>query len=94
MDSSGHFHPDQTYDGYKAVEALEPSCTECLKKGKQCFHPYNHQSFKCHHCFVGKKPCQNPAALLSNIRQYLWSKNNDPFGRELPVSEAPTPDGT
>ncbi|MBW0490833.1 hypothetical protein O181_030548 [Austropuccinia psidii MF-1] len=28
------------------------------------------------------------------MRRYLWSKKDGPFGKELPVSEAPTPDGT
>ncbi|MBW0494569.1 hypothetical protein O181_034284 [Austropuccinia psidii MF-1] len=32
MASSGHFYPSQTYDGYKAVEVLDPACTECLSK--------------------------------------------------------------
>ncbi|MBW0472089.1 hypothetical protein O181_011804 [Austropuccinia psidii MF-1] len=30
----------------------------------------------------------------SNVRRYLWSKKNGHFGKELPVSEDPTPDGT
>ncbi|MBW0569749.1 hypothetical protein O181_109464 [Austropuccinia psidii MF-1] len=30
MASPGHFNPSQTYDGYKAVEVLDPACTECL----------------------------------------------------------------
>ncbi|MBW0578481.1 hypothetical protein O181_118196 [Austropuccinia psidii MF-1] len=33
MDSSGQFDPSQTYDGYKAVEVLDPACSECLAKG-------------------------------------------------------------
>ncbi|MBW0471471.1 hypothetical protein O181_011186 [Austropuccinia psidii MF-1] len=33
MASSGHFDPSQTYDGYKAVEVLDTSCTECLARG-------------------------------------------------------------
>ncbi|MBW0576378.1 hypothetical protein O181_116093 [Austropuccinia psidii MF-1] len=28
MASSGHFNPSQTYDSYKAVEFLDPACTE------------------------------------------------------------------
>ncbi|MBW0570780.1 hypothetical protein O181_110495 [Austropuccinia psidii MF-1] len=32
MASSGHFDPSQTYDGFRAVEALDPACTECLAK--------------------------------------------------------------
>ncbi|MBW0574246.1 hypothetical protein O181_113961 [Austropuccinia psidii MF-1] len=32
MASSGHFYPSQIYDGYRAVEILDPSCTECLAK--------------------------------------------------------------
>ncbi|MBW0501047.1 hypothetical protein O181_040762 [Austropuccinia psidii MF-1] len=63
MASSGHSNPSQTYDGYKAVEVLDPACTECLAK-----------------------------AL--NVRRYLWSRKDGPFGKEFPVSEAPTPDGT
>ncbi|MBW0561845.1 hypothetical protein O181_101560 [Austropuccinia psidii MF-1] len=57
MASSGHFDPSQTYDGYKAVEVLDPACTECLARGKDCFQHYNPQSSKCHYCFIGKRPC-------------------------------------
>ncbi|MBW0467671.1 hypothetical protein O181_007386 [Austropuccinia psidii MF-1] len=32
--------------------------------------------------------------LASKIKRYLWSKKDGPFGKEFPVSEAPTPDGT
>ncbi|MBW0557691.1 hypothetical protein O181_097406 [Austropuccinia psidii MF-1] len=32
--SSGHFDPTQIYDGYNAVEVLDPACTEFLAKGK------------------------------------------------------------
>ncbi|MBW0551740.1 hypothetical protein O181_091455 [Austropuccinia psidii MF-1] len=63
MASLGHFDPSQTYDGYKAVEVIDPACTECLAKA-------------------------------SNVRRYLWSRKDGPFGKELPVSKAPTPDGT
>ncbi|MBW0568245.1 hypothetical protein O181_107960 [Austropuccinia psidii MF-1] len=44
MASSGHFDPSQTYDGYKAVEILDPACTECLAKGKDCFEHDNPRS--------------------------------------------------
>ncbi|MBW0517595.1 hypothetical protein O181_057310 [Austropuccinia psidii MF-1] len=63
MASSGHFDPYQTYSGYKAVEVLDPACTEFLAKA-------------------------------SNVRRYLWSRKDVPFGKEFSVSEAPTPDGT
>ncbi|MBW0483313.1 hypothetical protein O181_023028 [Austropuccinia psidii MF-1] len=33
MASSGHY-PTQTYDGYKAVEVLDPACTEYLARGR------------------------------------------------------------
>ncbi|MBW0518362.1 hypothetical protein O181_058077 [Austropuccinia psidii MF-1] len=33
MASSGQFDPSQTYDGYRAVEILNPACSECLAKG-------------------------------------------------------------
>ncbi|MBW0472673.1 hypothetical protein O181_012388 [Austropuccinia psidii MF-1] len=92
--SSGHFDPSQIYDGYKAVNPINTACTECLKNGQQCFQNYNPRSSKCHHCFVGKKPCQFPGIPLSNVRQYLWSKKEWKFGRESPVSEALTSDGT
>ncbi|MBW0580974.1 hypothetical protein O181_120689 [Austropuccinia psidii MF-1] len=92
--SSGHFDPGQTYDGYKAVEVLEPSCTEFLAKGKDCFHHFNPKSSKCHFCFVGKKPFCCPGSEASNIRRYLWCQKDGPFGKELPASEGPTPDAT
>ncbi|MBW0499699.1 hypothetical protein O181_039414 [Austropuccinia psidii MF-1] len=94
MASSGHFDPSQIYDGYRAVEILDPSCTECLAKGKDFFQHYNPQSSKCHYCFIGKKPCCRTGVPSSNIRRYLWSRKDGPFGKEFPVSEAPTPDGT
>ncbi|MBW0538742.1 hypothetical protein O181_078457 [Austropuccinia psidii MF-1] len=33
MASSGQFDLSQTYDGYRAVEVLDPACFECLAKG-------------------------------------------------------------
>ncbi|MBW0470144.1 hypothetical protein O181_009859 [Austropuccinia psidii MF-1] len=94
MASSGHFDPSQTYDGYRAVEVLDPACSECLAKGKDRFQHYNSQSSKCHYCFIGKKPCCHTGALSSNLRGFLWSRKDGPYGKEFSVSEAPTPDGT
>ncbi|MBW0573990.1 hypothetical protein O181_113705, partial [Austropuccinia psidii MF-1] len=94
MASSGHFNPSQTYDGYKAVEILDPACTECLARGKDCFQHYNPRSSKCHYFFIGKRPCCCTGVPTSNVRRYLWSRKDGPFGKELPFSEAPTPDGT
>ncbi|MBW0483234.1 hypothetical protein O181_022949, partial [Austropuccinia psidii MF-1] len=93
MASASDFDPGQTYDGYKEVEVLEPACTECLAKGKDCFQNFNPKSSKCHFCFVGKKPCCCSGPLASNIKRVLWSKTDGPFGKEFPVSEAPTPNG-
>ncbi|MBW0552843.1 hypothetical protein O181_092558 [Austropuccinia psidii MF-1] len=92
--SSGHFDPTQTYEGYKALEVLDPACTEILAKGKDCFEHYNPRSSKCHYCFIGKKPCFHTGKQAFNVRRYLWSKKDGPFGKELPVSEAPTLDVT
>ncbi|MBW0521437.1 hypothetical protein O181_061152 [Austropuccinia psidii MF-1] len=92
MASSGDFDPYQTYDGYKAVEVLDPSCTECLARGKDCFQHYNPQYSKCHYFFIGNRPCHRNGAPTSVFRRYLWSRKDGPFGKELPVSEAPTPD--
>ncbi|MBW0588701.1 hypothetical protein O181_128416, partial [Austropuccinia psidii MF-1] len=94
MGSPGHFDPGQIYDGYKAVEVLDPPCTECLAKGKDFFQHFNPKSSKCHFSFVGKKPCCCSGSMASNVRRYLWSKKDWPFGKELPVSEGPTPDTT
>ncbi|MBW0521696.1 hypothetical protein O181_061411 [Austropuccinia psidii MF-1] len=44
MASTGDLDPTQVYDGYKAVEVLDPACTDCLAKGKDCFEHYNHRS--------------------------------------------------
>ncbi|MBW0485731.1 hypothetical protein O181_025446 [Austropuccinia psidii MF-1] len=94
MCTSGHFDPTQTYDGYKEVDVLDPSCTECFAKAKKCFEHYSHRSSKCHYCFIGKKPCRCTGKQVSNVRRYLWSNKDGPFGKELPVSEAPTIDVT
>ncbi|MBW0544851.1 hypothetical protein O181_084566 [Austropuccinia psidii MF-1] len=94
MASSCHFDPTQAYDGYKEVEVLDAACTECLAKGKDCFEHYNPRSLKLHYFFIGKKPCRCTGKQASNTRRYLWSKKDGPFGKEFPVSEAPTLDGT
>ncbi|MBW0479270.1 hypothetical protein O181_018985 [Austropuccinia psidii MF-1] len=41
-----------------------------------------------------EKPCHCTGIPASNVRRYLWSKKDGPFGKELPVLNAPTPDGT
>ncbi|MBW0499738.1 hypothetical protein O181_039453 [Austropuccinia psidii MF-1] len=94
MASCAHIDPSQTYDGYQAVELLDPACTKSLSKGKDCFQHYNPRYSNFYLCFVGKKPCCCTGPLGSNIRRYLWSKNDGPFGKEFLVYEAPTPDGT
>ncbi|MBW0543356.1 hypothetical protein O181_083071 [Austropuccinia psidii MF-1] len=93
MASSGHFDPTQTYYSYKAVELLDPACTKRFAKGTDCFENYNPRSPKCHYCFIGKKPCRRTGKQASNFRRYLCSKKDGPFGKEFPVSEAPTLDG-
>ncbi|MBW0470325.1 hypothetical protein O181_010040 [Austropuccinia psidii MF-1] len=90
--SSGHFDPGQTYDSYKAVEVLDPACTEFLAEGRDYFQHFNPKYSKCHFCFVGKKPCHHPGPMAFNVRRYLWSKKDGPFRKEFPVSEGPTPD--
>ncbi|MBW0589927.1 hypothetical protein O181_129642 [Austropuccinia psidii MF-1] len=92
MASSGHFDPSQTYHGFRAVEVLDPSCTECLANGKDCFQHHNPRLSKCHFCFIGKKPCRHTGATLSNVRRHLWSRKDGPFGQEFPIPEEPTPD--
>ncbi|MBW0558059.1 hypothetical protein O181_097774 [Austropuccinia psidii MF-1] len=94
MSSSGHFDTTQIYDGYKEVEVLDPAFTKCLAKGKDFFEHYNPRYSKCHYCFIGKKLCRCTGKEASNVRSYLWSKKDWPFGKEFPVSEAPTLDGT
>ncbi|MBW0555047.1 hypothetical protein O181_094762 [Austropuccinia psidii MF-1] len=94
MASSGHFDPSQTYDGFRAVDVLDPSCTQCLAKGKDCFQHYNPQSSKCDFCFIGKKPCCCTGVTSSNVRRHLWSRKDGPFGQEFPIPEEPTPDAT
>ncbi|MBW0493483.1 hypothetical protein O181_033198 [Austropuccinia psidii MF-1] len=97
MASSGHFDPGQTYDGYKEVEVLDPSCTGCLAKGKDFFQHFNLKSSKCHFCFVGKKPCFRPEPESSNVRRYLWmtaSRQRDVerwtnVGGPIPVDSRP-----
>ncbi|MBW0496873.1 hypothetical protein O181_036588 [Austropuccinia psidii MF-1] len=94
MGSSRHLDPSQAYEGYKAVEVLDSACTECLAKGKDCFEHYNTMYSKCHYFYIGKNPCHHTRLQASNDRRYLWSRKDEPFKNQLPVSEAPTPDGT
>ncbi|MBW0524890.1 hypothetical protein O181_064605 [Austropuccinia psidii MF-1] len=94
MDSSENFNPSQTYNGYKAVGVLNPPCTESLARGKDCFQHYNPRSSKCHYSFIGKSLFCCTGVPTSNVRRYLCSRKDGPFGKEFPVSEAPTPDGT
>ncbi|MBW0501180.1 hypothetical protein O181_040895 [Austropuccinia psidii MF-1] len=94
MASSGHFDPSPKYDGYKAVEVLDPSCTECLARGKDFFQHYNPHYSKCHYGFIGKRPCRHTRVPTSNVRRYLWSRKDGPFWKEFTVPEEPTPDGT
>ncbi|MBW0476635.1 hypothetical protein O181_016350 [Austropuccinia psidii MF-1] len=84
----------QTYDGYKAVEVLDPACTEVLAKGKYCFQHFNPKSSRCHFCFVGKKSCHCSVPLASNVRRFLWSKRMDLLGRISQLLKPPPPDGT
>ncbi|MBW0503390.1 hypothetical protein O181_043105 [Austropuccinia psidii MF-1] len=72
MASSGNFDPSQTYDGYKAVEVLDLSFTQCLEKEAMLLSWTSG--------FQSKKVF---------MEQERWA-----FGKKLPVSEAPTPDGT
>ncbi|MBW0551257.1 hypothetical protein O181_090972 [Austropuccinia psidii MF-1] len=92
--SSGNFDPSETYDSYKAVEVSDPACTECLARGKYCFQHYNPQYSKCHYCFIGQRPCHRTGVPTSNVRGYLCSGKERPFGKQLPVTGAPTPDAT
>ncbi|MBW0565325.1 hypothetical protein O181_105040 [Austropuccinia psidii MF-1] len=94
MAPSANSDPSQTYDGYKAVEVLDPACTECLAKGKDCLQHKNPRSSKCHYCYIGRKPCCQAGRQASNVRRYLLSRKDGPFGKEFPVSEAPTSDDT
>ncbi|MBW0510728.1 hypothetical protein O181_050443 [Austropuccinia psidii MF-1] len=41
-----------------------------------------------------ERPCRHTGVPTSNVRRYLWSSTDGPFGKGLPGSEAPTPDGT
>ncbi|MBW0573602.1 hypothetical protein O181_113317 [Austropuccinia psidii MF-1] len=101
MASYGHFDPSQTYDGYRAVEILDPACTKCLAKGKDCFQHYNPQSSKCHFCFIGKKPCCRTGVSSSNVRRDVarWTSVGGPipfggrpiyFSSEVPISRINT----
>ncbi|MBW0467203.1 hypothetical protein O181_006918 [Austropuccinia psidii MF-1] len=76
------------------IEVLDPACTECLAKQKDFFWHFNPKSSKFHFCFFGKKPCPRLGSAASNVRRYLWSKKDGPFGKDFPVSEGPTPDAT
>ncbi|MBW0562182.1 hypothetical protein O181_101897 [Austropuccinia psidii MF-1] len=89
MASSGHFDPSQTYDGYQEVEILDPACTECLAKVKDCFQHYNPRSSKCHYCFIGKKPCPRTGVLSFNVRRQRDVARWTSVGGPIPVGGRP-----
>ncbi|MBW0562354.1 hypothetical protein O181_102069 [Austropuccinia psidii MF-1] len=64
MASSGQFDPSQTYDGYRAVEVLDPACSEFLAKGKDCFQQYNPRSSKWDFCFMERNHVIVPGCCL------------------------------
>ncbi|MBW0470383.1 hypothetical protein O181_010098 [Austropuccinia psidii MF-1] len=81
MASPRHFDPSQTYDSYKAVEVLDPACTECLARGKDCFQHYNPQSSQFYYCFIGKRPCRHTGVQSSKVKRYLWSRKDGLLGK-------------
>ncbi|MBW0542100.1 hypothetical protein O181_081815 [Austropuccinia psidii MF-1] len=89
MASSSHFDPSQTYDEYRAVEILDPACTEFLAKGKDCFQHYNPQSSKFHYCFIGKKPCCCTGVLSLKVRRQRDVARWTSVGGPIPVCGRP-----
>ncbi|MBW0471081.1 hypothetical protein O181_010796 [Austropuccinia psidii MF-1] len=89
MASSGHFDPTQTYNSYNAVKVLDPACTECLEKGKDCFENINPRSPKCHYCFIGKKPCCHTGKQASNVRRQRDVARWTNVGGPIPVGGSP-----
>ncbi|MBW0546542.1 hypothetical protein O181_086257 [Austropuccinia psidii MF-1] len=89
MAACGWFDPSQAYDGYRAVEVHDPSCTEYLAKGKDQFQHYNPQSSKCHFCFVGKQPCRCTTVPSSNVRRQRDVARWTSVGGPIPVGGRP-----
>ncbi|MBW0559035.1 hypothetical protein O181_098750 [Austropuccinia psidii MF-1] len=78
MASSGHFNPSNPM-----------MVTRQLK-----FFILLVLSVRPRYCYIAKRPCRQAGREASNVRRYLWSRKDGPFGKEFPVSEAPTRDGT
>ncbi|MBW0523161.1 hypothetical protein O181_062876 [Austropuccinia psidii MF-1] len=89
MTSSGHIYPTQIYDGYKAVEVLDPACTKCLAKGKDFFEHHNPRSSKFHYCFIGKKPLHHTGKQASNFRRPRDVARWTNVGGPIPVGGRP-----
>ncbi|MBW0580856.1 hypothetical protein O181_120571, partial [Austropuccinia psidii MF-1] len=65
---------------------FDPSQTYDSYKGVEVLDP------ACTEC-LAKEAMLLYLVPTSNVRRYLWSRKDGPFGKELPVSEAPTTDG-
>ncbi|MBW0543203.1 hypothetical protein O181_082918 [Austropuccinia psidii MF-1] len=97
MASSGPFDVTQTYDSYKEFEVLDPACIEFLAKGEDCFKRYNPRFSKCHHCFIGKKPCCHTGKQASNPSEKRFQsqiipstpRNFQPILATIPTSIPP-----
>ncbi|MBW0561075.1 hypothetical protein O181_100790 [Austropuccinia psidii MF-1] len=92
MAYSGHFDPTQIYDGYKAVDILDPACTKCFVKGKDCFEHRNPRSSKIHYCFIGKKPCHHTGKQAFNMGVFMKKRDVarcTNVGGPIPVGDRP-----
>ncbi|MBW0517948.1 hypothetical protein O181_057663 [Austropuccinia psidii MF-1] len=85
-ESSTSAFPESVLCGYGILNQL-PSPWSVASSD----HFYPAQTYDGHKAVA---PCRHTGPLASNVRRYLWSKKDGPFGKEFPVSEAPTPDGT
>ncbi|MBW0523994.1 hypothetical protein O181_063709 [Austropuccinia psidii MF-1] len=77
MASSSDFGPSQDYDGYKAVEVLDPACTKCLMKGKECFQSFNTPFLSCWEeamplSWNASSQCQE--ILMEQERRTFWER--------------------
>ncbi|MBW0581321.1 hypothetical protein O181_121036 [Austropuccinia psidii MF-1] len=90
------FDINKTYDGFKSVRVIEPSCINCQNKWVSCVESATARSTRCQFCILGKINCSQANHRFIEKPRRLWSsiQKGGRFGLEAPVDEPQTSDAT
>ncbi|MBW0497701.1 hypothetical protein O181_037416 [Austropuccinia psidii MF-1] len=86
----------RNHNGFKSVRVIEPTCTNCQRKGFPCIESATAGSTRCQFCNLGKRNCSQANYSFPENPTRLWRsiKKGGRFGLKAPVDEPPTSDAT